>query len=67
MLSTRNNRAVAIGGYTASGVYAVGSVANAVNGFPLASIVCGCASALIGAVTNEATNKQVVITDADVA
>ncbi len=63
----RNNRAVAVAGYTASGVYTVGSVANAVNGWPLASLFCGCMAAGIGAVTNDVTTKDVVITDADLA
>ena len=51
-----NNRAAAVAGYTVSGVYAVASVANAVNGFPLASVFCGAISGLSGAVTNSATS-----------
>ena len=67
MNSIRNNRAVAIAGYTGSAVYTAASVANAINGFPLSSLFCGCMAAGIGAVTNDVTHDKVVITDADLA
>lgn len=56
MLSKRNNRAVALCGYTISGTYALGSVLNAVAGNPLASVLCGALSGVTGAVTNECTS-----------
>ena len=59
--SKTNNRVVAGAGYTVSGVYAVGSVVNAVQGSPLGSILCGGISALTAALTNDATHEHRVM------
>ena len=61
MKSKVNNRVVATAGYGVSGVYAIASVSNAVNGFPLASLFCGCASALAAAATNECTHENQIV------